>query len=427
MFHFLAMEYIDGLDLSRITRRLGRLDVPDACELIRVAAAGLAHAHAEGIVHRDVKPSNLILSYSGKLKVVDFGLARINQWDETSFELTTVGQLMGTLDYMAPEQADHPEAVDYRADIYSLGATLFRLLAGRPPLAASPTLSPLAKLRLLIDQQPPHLDSLRDDLPAELVAYVHTMLDRDVNQRPASASHVAEALAKFAEGHNLPALARQAKQAPEDDSHTAETITGNSTTARPKESSHRIGWAVAAAALLLLSSLGAFITLETQKGNWVVESDVAMTLEVLRDGKPYDELEIRPGPQSTRLFAGNYELRIQSPSDHVRLLEDKIEIRRGETTITRLRRQTKTAADVARANLPASDAPLRPGQELELKCSASADIEGTFRVMADYTIKPRLVGVVSVRGENLATLENKLNRAYQEFLPRTDGRVVLRH
>ncbi len=129
--HYLVMEYIEGLDLSRITRALGPLSIADVCAIGRAMALGLDHAHAAGIVHRDIKPSNVMLSSSGQVKLLDFGLAQTTLWDEASAELTTVGQLMGTIDYMAPEQAERAESVDYRADLYALGATLFRLLCGR--------------------------------------------------------------------------------------------------------------------------------------------------------------------------------------------------------------------------------------------------------------------------------------------------------
>ncbi len=149
-------------------------------------------------MHRDVKPSNVMLGKSGEVKILDFGLAQVSLWDEASAELTTVGQLMGTLDYMSPEQAERADSVDYRADLYSLGATLFRLLSGRAPLAASPDLSPLAKLRLLGSHEPPRMDTLRPDVPQELVQLMSSLLARDPTQRPASAAHVAESLEGFA-------------------------------------------------------------------------------------------------------------------------------------------------------------------------------------------------------------------------------------
>ncbi len=135
--HYLVMEYIDGMDLSRLTRLTGPLSIADACSMMASVALGLSHAHMAGIVHRDIKPSNLMLSRTGQVKILDFGLAQTSMWDEAAAELTTVGQLMGTIDYMAPEQAERAESVDYRADLYSLGATLFKLLCGRAPLAAT--------------------------------------------------------------------------------------------------------------------------------------------------------------------------------------------------------------------------------------------------------------------------------------------------
>ena len=208
--HYLVMEHIDGLDLSQLSRAVGKLSIPDACELIRNVALGLSHAHSQGIIHRDVKPSNLILSKSGETKILDFGLARIGPWEGESAELTTVGQLMGTLDYMAPEQAERADAVDYRADLYSLGATLFKLLCGRAPLAASPDLSPLAKLRLMATHEPPSLDTLRPDAARELVDLVSRLLSRDPLNRPASADHVAEELRRFTDGNELVKLSAKA-------------------------------------------------------------------------------------------------------------------------------------------------------------------------------------------------------------------------
>lgn len=208
--HYLVMEYIDGLDMSRVARSIEKLSIADACEVMRTIALGLAHAHARGIVHRDVKPSNIMLSRSGEVKILDFGLAQVGLWDDASAELTTVGQLMGTLDYMAPEQAEQPNSVDYRADLYSLGATLFRLLCGRAPLAAAPDMSPMTKLRLLHEHPAPSLSTLRDDAPAGLVQLLESLLHRDPERRPPSAAHVAEALAPFAAGASLVGLIEQA-------------------------------------------------------------------------------------------------------------------------------------------------------------------------------------------------------------------------
>jgi serine/threonine protein kinase len=135
--HFLVMELVDGIDLSRLIRHRGPLPIADACELARQAALGLQCAHERGLVHRDVKPSNLLLSAQGELKVLDLGLALLSHGRRASGELTATGQVMGTADYMAPEQWEASHSVDIRAEVYSLGCTLHTLLTGRPPFGGA--------------------------------------------------------------------------------------------------------------------------------------------------------------------------------------------------------------------------------------------------------------------------------------------------
>ncbi len=128
--HFLVMEYVEGTDLSDLVRQSGPLPIADACEIVRQAAVGLQHAHEHDLVHRDIKPSNLMLNTDSTVKVLDLGLALLPSLGEAGRELTDTGQAMGTLDYMAPEQGGDSHDVDIRADIYSLGATLYKLLTG---------------------------------------------------------------------------------------------------------------------------------------------------------------------------------------------------------------------------------------------------------------------------------------------------------
>ena len=357
--HYLVMEHIDGLDLSQLARTVGPLKISDACELCRQVALGLSHAHAAGIVHRDIKPSNLMLDMVGRAKILDFGLAQLSLWDEASAELTTVGQLMGTLDYMAPEQAERSGSVDYRADLYSLGATLFRLLCGRAPLAASPNLSPLEKLRLLASHEPPSLDTLRPDAPPELVELVGDLLARYLDSRPASAAHVAERLATLADGADLVALARTGKEAqaiaekaaerPSEPQRIASTnqrsvsslLTSLSKNDQPPKSRWR-SWKVAVALVPLLAYAGVLIFLETQKGQLVIDSDVAdVQVTLHQDGRPDREITLKPGNTTTKLYAGKYEVTIAGASDSITLENGKFEIRKGETVIARVE-QKKT-------------------------------------------------------------------------------------
>ncbi|WP_197455851.1 serine/threonine protein kinase [Stieleria neptunia] len=429
--HYLAMEYIDGLDLSQIARVV-KLSVADACEVVRQAALGLSHAHAEGIVHRDIKPSNLMLRRDGEVKILDFGLAQVSRWDGEMAELTTVGQLMGTLDYMSPEQAEQPTAVDYRADLYSLGATLFRLLVGRAPLAAAPDLSPLAKLRLLANHRPPRLDTLRDDLPPDLVDLTANLLSA-ADRRPASASHVAEALSQFCVGCDLAALVHDASNEMPRDS-IPEPPTGPATRTLSAADRHpppRRRWWIAIAALPLFFIAGIAIILKTNEGQLVIESEVDdVSVRLIQDGQPAAQLNVEPGVNTTRLRSGAYQVVLGAGSDQVTIDKGAIVIRRGETTIARIR-ETKDSQSVAvaaqpgasdfiaafkgRSPIPASDQPLVPGQRLKLTSSVANELEMELTVMADATIKPPLLGVVSVRNQTLQQVETRLNQAYKKW------------
>lgn len=339
--HYLVMEYVEGLDLSRVTRLVGPLEVADACAILHSVALGLSHAHAAGIVHRDIKPSNLMLSHTGEVKVLDFGLAQVGRWDELSAELTTVGQLMGTLDYMAPEQAERADAVDYRADLYSLGATLFRLLCGRPPLAAAPDLSPLERLRLLASQDPPRLDTMRMDAPEPLVDLAASLLARDPGDRPASAAHVAQRLQPLAAGADLVALIRRAEagDAPSAEGSIPPAWRAALRLVSAQDNSRRSNrrrWWLAAVALPLLVAAGILITLQLDKGQLVIDSTAKVEVELLRDGELYERLRIEPGANTTRLYAGNYRILLDAGSDAVELDQPQIEIRRGETVVARV-------------------------------------------------------------------------------------------
>jgi serine/threonine protein kinase len=160
----LAMEYLDGIDLSKLVHQVGQLPVADACELIRQAALGLQHAHEHGQVHRDIKPSNLMLTVDGTVKILDLGLALLDPARPQGLEMTAAGRALGTADYISPEQVTDSHSVDIRSDIYSLGCTLYKLLGGRAPFSGPQYKSDLAKLleRQCSDRNPGRQISRQD-------------------------------------------------------------------------------------------------------------------------------------------------------------------------------------------------------------------------------------------------------------------------
>ena len=199
-----AMEHVEGLDLSKLVKIKGPMPVAHACLFAHQAALGLQHAHEEGLVHRDIKPGNLILSRKGDratVKVLDFGLAKATREQQVDSALTREGQALGTPDYIAPEQIlDAPNA-DIRADIYSLGGTLFYLLTGRPPFQAT-SLYDLYQAHISRDADP--LNLLRPEVPAELAALVAKMMAKDPSRRFQTPGEVADALKPFFRKGNQP-------------------------------------------------------------------------------------------------------------------------------------------------------------------------------------------------------------------------------
>jgi serine/threonine protein kinase len=192
-----AMEHVDGLDLSRMVKAKGPLPVAHACNFAYQAALGLQHAHEEGVVHRDIKPGNLMLARSvdkATIKILDFGLAKATREEKIDGSLTREGQALGTPDFIAPEQILDATTAGIRADIYSLGATLYYLLTGRPPFQAS-SLYDMFQAHISRDADP--LNLVRPEVPAELAALVAKMMAKDPARRFQTPGEVAQALTPF--------------------------------------------------------------------------------------------------------------------------------------------------------------------------------------------------------------------------------------
>ncbi len=219
--HYFAMQYVPGIDLARLVRESGPLDVVRACDYIRQAALGLQHIADHGMVHRDIKPSNLLIA-TGKpspskgesgvlatavnthvVKIVDLGLTREPEHyrEDPEKQLTQSGTMMGTPDYMAPEQARDSHLADIRSDIYSLGCTLFYALVGRPPFGGESYVQ-----KIMHHQLDPveGVDQLRPGIPPALSAVIRRMMAKKPEDRYQVPAEVAQVLEPFAAGSFIP-------------------------------------------------------------------------------------------------------------------------------------------------------------------------------------------------------------------------------
>jgi response regulator RpfG family c-di-GMP phosphodiesterase len=188
---YFVMELIHGQDLFALVRDSGALPPHRVCDIFRQVADALGEAHRNGLIHRDMKPPNVLITPDWQAKVLDFGLARVPQRN-----VTEPGTLLGTVGYMAPEQARDPHAIDCRADLFSLGASMYWALTGREPYPE--TGNPLHDLHRRLTTQPPTVRQIRPEIPAELSDIVAKLMHSDPDQRFPSARSVAATLTGFA-------------------------------------------------------------------------------------------------------------------------------------------------------------------------------------------------------------------------------------
>jgi serine/threonine-protein kinase len=199
---YLVMEYVDGVSLQAAVARAGPFTAGAAAFCGRQAALGLQRIASAGLVHRDVKPANLLVDRLGLVKILDLGIVRV-EGEESLTLIDPARGVLGTADYLSPEQAADSSRVDARADLYALGGTLYFLLAGHPPF---PDGTSADKLALKAVADPPRIDRLRPDIPAALADVVHRLLARDPAGRYPTPLAAAEALTPFADpGPNFPA------------------------------------------------------------------------------------------------------------------------------------------------------------------------------------------------------------------------------
>jgi hypothetical protein len=322
--HFLVMEYVEGISLAQRVQHQGPLPVSEACAYARQTALGLQHACEQGMVHRDIKPHNLMVTPAGQVKILDFGLARFVR--ETALDakeaggpvseavaadaggcpasLTDAGVLMGTADFIAPEQADDPRQADIQADIYSLGCTLYYLLAGQVPFPGGTALEKLAAHR---ERTPAPLTKLRGDVPAKVARVVERMMAKDPVERYATPAEVAEALKPFAE--------------------------------KASPTRRGVRRRVAARCLAAVLVAGAVIAcgviyVRTDRGEFIIETDdrnIAVMLHEkgvkIHDRAANREYQLKVGANDVR--TGKYEIDVAELPDGVHFKTTTFELRRG--------------------------------------------------------------------------------------------------
>jgi len=392
--HYLVMELVDGIDLSTLVRSCGMLPVAEACEIICQAASGLEHAHSFSMVHRDIKPGNLMLTFGGRVKVLDMGLALLDEMRTSgTAELTNTGQMMGTLNYMAPEQGTDSHQVDIRADIYSLGATLFKLLTGQALYDGPKYDTPLAKMMALAVETPRALAEVRQDVPPELSDLVARMLSKDQDERPASPQELVGLLTPFAEGAQLEEVARVAKEKVETEpdapsgntfAHLQSSFTDTEPTMlkapevkaavrkSPLPKTRQSRWSVGrrTAVALSVAALGGIVllavifSLRTGQGTIVVEvpegEEDNIEISVRQGGKVVEVFDADKG-WTVEIKEGKYELDIKKGGDRFAIGNKTLTVTRDKKMVVKIHSQSDLANGKSEKTSPLpSDQQLAP-------------------------------------------------------------------
>lgn len=327
--HFLVMEYVDGENLADLVKDSGRLTVGQACNYAQQVALGMQHAHGEGMVHRDMKPHNLMLTKDGTVKILDFGLSSLSSATTTSTHsgvpknasLTVAGSIMGTPDFISPEQAADAHQADIRSDIYSLGATMHYLLTGQPPFAEG---SVAERLRSHAEEEPASVSTFRDDVPEALTSVIERMMEKDPAERFQTPQQVADALAPFVDANRT----------------MPQTATGG----RQWWKSGKL-LASAAAIAVLLSGI---IYVQTDKGTLkvdAIDNDVTLTISKVMGESGTEDIQLDivdtiTGSNVVRLPSGEYKVSLGDKQSKYTLNQEGFTLTRGTDVVIKVSRAT---------------------------------------------------------------------------------------
>ena len=407
--HFLVMQCVDGSDLSHIVTEHGPLAVETAVDCILQAARGLEYAHKQGVVHRDIKPANVLVDKEGTVKILDMGLARMFEGEEGTDvdRLTESGQVMGTCDYMAPEQAEDSHGADHRADIYSLGCTLYRIVTGKKPYTGE------SLIQILMAHQGAPIPSMceaRPDVPASLDAVYQKMVAKRPDDRYQSMTEVIAALEACVAKERQPlvseassdsaltsflqnlseggvATRRPAARVAEDTiphqtkPETETNIWRKILPVDPRQRKLLVGIAAGAAFLVLL--FGVVLSLRTPDGTLIVEiSEPEAVVQVLDEkGKVEIERKGKKGKLSISIDPGKHRLKVEK--DGFQFFTENFEIESGGKTEIRARLEPlgkKRAVASAPPNAKTSPVSARPAAKVVARLEPVKTLEGEGKI-----------------------------------------------
>jgi serine/threonine protein kinase len=381
---FLVMEYVEGTTATEWVERRGPLPTAEACDAIRQAALGLQFAHENGFVHRDVKPHNLMRTPNGQIKILDFGLARPPRNEMAG--LTQQGTIMGTPDYMAPEQARDSHSADGRADIYSLGCTLYFFLTGRPPFPGGTAVD---KVIAHSERRPDRLADLRPDAPEGLQALLDRMLAKDPAHRFQTPGEVAAALEPF--------IAAPPEKTP------------------PRPLARR-RWIILAAGILLLTLAAAAVVYRVVTDRGEVEiicRDEAVSVVIKQNGRVIEIVDPKSNQKIT-LQSGEYSAELGKSADSgFELSTDRFTLSRDHKEIIEVRR-------IAR-DKPSAVAPLSPEPPATTKASPPGPFFGCQSEPNSLVVAPDGRRIMAGCDDGKILIWDVASRQLERTFPGHDG------
>lgn len=304
--HYIVMEFVDGEDLQSMVRRSGPLDAKDAARYTMLAAEGLQHAHESQLIHRDVKPANLLLTGKNAIKILDLGLALFTGDDRTSLTIEHNENVLGTADYLAPEQALSSHDVDLRADIYGLGCTLYFLLTGHPPFPEG-TLA--QRIALHQSKKPKSILEERSDCPEQLVVICDKMMEKDPDRRYQSMAEAAATLRAWLEGDKhviLDTATDGSSQKLMASQQNSDQPSGDSATAvaSPSARKPKSGWLDRFKGSGRKKSSSAGTDTVSQRAKGTVKGEAKVPMEKAKELPVAQRLDVPPESDSGRLDLG---------------------------------------------------------------------------------------------------------------------------